>query len=101
VRRTVRVTPEFFVLLDDQLPHERGLDGEPTAAEFAAGDLLEIVEVFATGWDDLPRIPGGTEYRILITNARLVPFVSVTGQLAPDGAIELVDVEIDMAPPQG
>ena len=62
---------------------------------------MEIVEVFATGWDDLPRIPGGTEYRILITNARLVPFVSVTGQLAPDGAIELVDVEIDMAPPQG
>jgi hypothetical protein len=83
VRRTVRVAPEFFILLDDQLPHERGPNGEPTAAEFAAGALMAIVERFATRWDELPRIPGGTEYRILITNTRLVPFVSVTGQLAP------------------
>jgi len=30
-----------------------------------------------------------------------VPFVSITGQLAPDGAVELVDVENDMTPPQG
>jgi hypothetical protein len=58
-RRVVRVTPDVFSLLDAQLPDERGPNGEPTAAEFAASDLLDIVEVFATMWDQLPMtIPG-------------------------------------------
>jgi hypothetical protein len=46
-RRAVRVLPEFFTLLDQQLPRERGPNGEPTAAEFAASDLLDIVDAFA------------------------------------------------------
>jgi hypothetical protein len=54
---------------------------------------LAIIEEFATGWDDLPeQIPGGPEYRVLIKTGRTVPMVSVVGQLAPDGAIELVDI---------
>lgn len=53
-RRVVRVLPEIFILLDEQLPDERGPSGEPTAAEFAASDLLTIVERFATGWDEPP-----------------------------------------------
>jgi hypothetical protein len=72
-RRTVRVLPEFFVLLDEQLPDERGPHGEPTAAEFAASDLLDIVETFATTWDDmLMPIPGRPDYRVLILRGRLV-----------------------------
>ena len=51
--RTVRVLSEFFILLDEQLPDERGPNGEPTAAEFAASDLLEIVETFAADWDNM------------------------------------------------
>jgi hypothetical protein len=100
-RRTVRVTAEFFVLLDAQLPDERGPHGEPTAAEFAAGDLMDLVEEFATGWDDLATpIRGRTDYRVLITTTHLVPYVAVYGQLSPvDGAIELIDIDIDLGGP--
>jgi hypothetical protein len=34
-------------------------------------------------------------YRILITDGQLVPMLSVVGQLAPEGAIELVKLDID------
>jgi hypothetical protein len=90
--------PEFFVLLDEQLPSERGPVGEPTAAEFAASDLLAIVEEFATGWDDLAMsIRGRSDYRVLIATTHLVPYVAVRGQLSPvDGAIELIDIDIDL-----
>ncbi|MGL4175608.1 MAG: hypothetical protein ACRCSN_05975 [Dermatophilaceae bacterium] len=101
-RRTVRVLPEFFILLDEQLPHERGPRGEPTSAEFAASDLLDIVETFATTWDDmLLPIPGRPDYRVLILTGRLVYAVAVRGQLSPvDGAIELVDIAIDLHGPE-
>jgi hypothetical protein len=100
-RRVVRFTPEFFVLLDEQLPNERGPNGKPTTAEFAANDLMTIIERFATRWDDLPMpIWGRPDYRMLITTSRLVPFVSVYGQLSPvDGAVELVDIDIDLTLP--
>ena len=100
-RRVVRVTPEFFVLLDEQLSSERGPKGEPTAAEFAANDLMSIIERFATQWDELPMpILGRSDYRVLITTSRLVPFISVHGQLSPaDGAVELVDIDIDLTIP--
>ena len=98
IRRVVRVTHDFFASLDAQLPGSRGPSGEPTTAEFAASDLLEIVEAFATRWDHLPMpIDGRVDYRDLILTTRLVPYVVVRGQLSPlDGAIELVDVEVDL-----
>ena len=96
-RRTVRATPDFFAHLDLQLSAERGPNGEPSSVDFEAYELLEIVERFATGWDDLPElIPGRPDYRVLITNGRLVPMISVVGQLARDGAIELTKLDIDM-----
>jgi hypothetical protein len=100
-RRVVRVTAEFFVLLDQQLPDQRGPHGEPTAAEFAAGDLMDLVEEFATSWDTLGTpIRGRTDYRVLITTTHLVPYVSVYAQLSPvDGAVELIDIDIDLGGP--
>ena len=97
-RRVVRVAPEFFTSLDAQLPDSRGPAGEPTAAEFAASDLLDIVEAFSTLWDELATpIPGRPEHRDLILTTRLVPIVMVRGQLSPvDGAVELIDIEIDL-----
>lgn len=96
-RRTVRVTTDFFTKLDAQLPQERGPAGEPTRAEFAASDLLNIVEAFATLWDQLPEsFPGRPDYRDLILTTRLVPYVWVRGQLAPDGAVELINIRIDL-----
>jgi hypothetical protein len=53
-RRVVRATPDFFLLLDEQLGDERGPNGEPSAVDFAAYELIPIIEEFATGWDDLP-----------------------------------------------
>lgn len=100
-RRIVRVLPSLFEQLELQLPSERGPKGEPTAAEFAASDLLNIVEAFAVLWDELPiRITGRPDYRDLITATRLVYAVRVRGQLSPsDGAIELTDIVLDLQGP--
>ena len=96
--RVVRVSPDFFTSLDSQLPHVRGPAGEPTAAEFAASELLEIVDAFARHWDQLPMpIAGRADYRDLILTTRLVPHVVVRGQVSPaDGGIELIDIELDL-----
>lgn len=95
-RRQVRATPQFFADLDRQLPAERGPNGGPSVNDFQSLDLLEIVEEFATCFDDLPAlIPGRDDYRILLTTGRLVPAYTVTGQLAADGAVELISLEID------
>ncbi len=101
-RRVVRITPDFFALLDAQLPDERGPHGEPTRAEFAASDLLDIVEVFATQWDDLPMtIIGRPDYRTLVFHTRLVYAVAVRGQRSPvDGAVELIAIAIDLSGPE-
>lgn len=98
-RRVVRATPDFFAHLDTQLGDERGPAGEPSTADFQAYELLPLVEEFATGWDDLPElIPGRPEYRILIKTGYLIPMLSVVGQLAPDGAIDLTEISVDLRP---
>lgn len=99
-RRLVRATPDFFAHLDSQLGDERGPHGEPSAADFQAYELLPIVEEFATGWDALPElIPGRPEYRILITTGYLIPMISVVGQLGSDGAVQLIELWVDLHPP--
>lgn len=99
-RRVVRASPDFFVSLDSQLGDERGPNGEPSSADFEAYELMSIIEAFAAGWDELPElITGRPEYRVLFKTGRVVPMVSVVGQLAPDGAVELVDIAIDLHGP--
>lgn len=94
-RRIVRVSRDFLDSLDAQLPAVRGPG--PSANDFAAFDLLEIVEVFATGWESLPRWNADRDsYRVWVSVGRLVAFYSVVGQLAPDGAVELVEIDIDV-----
>jgi hypothetical protein len=95
-RRVVRATAEFFEDLDRQLGAERGPNGEPSANDFQVFELLRIVERFATGWDELPElIAGRPEYRLFIGTGTLVAGFSVIGQLAPDGAIQLAQLDID------
>ena len=55
-RRPVRATAAFFEDLDRQLPAERGPGGEPATNDFQVFELLRIVERFAVGFDDLPRL---------------------------------------------
>jgi hypothetical protein len=99
-RRIVRTTPDFFAHLDAQLGDERGPNGEPSSADFLAYEMLKIVEEFAVGWEDLPElIPGRPEYRVYVRPGRLVPMISVVGQLASDGAVQLTEVWVDLQPP--
>jgi len=96
-RRQVRATVAFFEDLDRQLPVDRG-SGVPSRSDFQAYELLEIVETFADRFGDLPElIPGRSDYRLLITTGRVVASVSVVGQLAADGAIELVGIDIQVS----
>jgi hypothetical protein len=95
-RRTVRATQRFFEDLDRQLPAERGPNGEPSTNDFQVLDLLRIVERFAVGWDDLPRLFSDMpQYRIPIAAGNVVARFAVVGPLAPDGAVELVQLDID------
>lgn len=56
------------------------------------------MEVFATSFEDLPPlIFGRADYRVLVAAGSLVPRFAVVGQLASDGAVELVQVDIDLA----
>ena len=97
-RRVVRATARFFRDLDRQLPAERGPNGEPSTNDFQVLDLLRIVDEFATRWSDLPElIPGRSHYRILIATGNVVPRFAVIAQLAPDGAVELVQLDLDGA----
>ena len=96
-RRVVRATASFFEDLDRQLPSERGPNGEPSTNDFQTYELLEIVDEFAEDFDQLPElIVGRPEYRILISTGMLVARYSVVGQLAPDGAVELIKLDIDL-----
>ncbi len=96
-RREVRATYGFFEDLDRQLSPERGPNGEPSTADFQTIELLRIVDRFAEQFDDLPElIPDRPDYRVLISSGVLVRALSVVGQIAPDGAIELVSIDIDL-----
>lgn len=96
-RREVRATLDFFHDLDRQLPSERGPNGEPSASDFQTFELLEIVEKFAVGFDDLPAvIQGRDDYRIPISTGVVVRAYSVVGQASPDGAVELISLDLDM-----
>jgi len=99
-RRHVRPLPEFFRSLDEQLTDERGPQGEPSRYDFLSLELPEIIEAFATGWDDLPQqIPGRPDYRILIGTGRLVPAYSVEAQFTRTGTIEMVRVRLELTWP--
>jgi len=96
-RFEVRAAPSFFEDLDRQLRSERGPAGEPSTTDFQSFELLGIVDRFATGFEDLPElIPGRRDYRVLIATGALVRAYTVVGQLRPDGAIELLTLELDV-----
>lgn len=97
-RRPVRATYGFFEDLDRQLSSERGPNGEPSTADFQTIELLRVVDRFAVRFDDLPElIPGRSDYRVLLISGVLVRALNVVGQLASDGAIELVSIDIDLS----
>jgi hypothetical protein len=59
-------------------------------------ELIRIVDRFAVEFDDLPRlIAERDDYRILVMSGTLLAGFSVIGQLAADGAVELVQLDLD------
>ena len=96
-RLTVRATPDFFEDLDRQLGHERGPNGEPSVNDFQVLELFRIVEKFAVGFWSMPvLIIGRPDYRLLVAAGAIVPRYSVIGQLASDGAVELIQLDLDL-----
>jgi hypothetical protein len=60
--------------------------------------LLVIVDTFAIGFTNLPElIPGRSDCRMLIATGVLVRSYSVVGQLAPDRAVELLALDLDLS----
>lgn len=99
-RRIVRVTDQFFEDLDNYLGPERGPNGEPSTMDFIRLDLMPIIDAFAGRFEDLlEAVPGHPEQRILITAGRLVPRIAATGNLTADGAVELVQLDLDLGSP--
>lgn len=99
MRRRVRLTEQFLELLDAQLPAERTA-GVPSRRDFEVRDLLQVVDRFADDWDWLATsYRDRTQYREWSGASDLGLAIWVQGQLAPDGAIELVGLEIDTSPP--
>lgn len=99
-RRQVRPTRKFFEQLGEHLPVTRGEDGTASCVDFQTYELFSIIGRFATGWDGLPElISGRPEYRILISQGRVVFAYSVVGRLCADGVVELVHLKIDRVPP--
>ena len=99
-RRSVRVDPFFFDLLDQQLREERGPNGEPSAGDFLLVDLPLIAEVFATQFETLAMPdPNRPEFRSFVTSGLLVPSVFVTGSLGADDVVSLMSVRIDLELP--
>ena len=95
-RRVVRATPRFFEDLDRQLRPARGPNGEPSTNDFQVFELIRIVDRFAVEFDDLPwLIAERDDYRILVMSGTLLAGFSVIGQLAADGAVELVQLDLD------
>lgn len=95
-RRVVRATPRFFEDLDRQLRPERGPYGEPSKNDFQVFELIRIVDRFAVEFDDSSRlIAERDDYRILVMSGTLLAGFSVIGQLAADGAVELVQLDLD------
>lgn len=97
-RRVVRVIASFWEDLDNQLGSERGANGEPSSVDFLSVEVVEIVERFAVGFDELaPLFPGRLDYRVLVKGGMLFKAMKVVGVETQDGSVELVGVEFDLS----
>ena len=95
-RRVVKLDDRFLGQLDEQLGSERGPEGRPSSTDFLVIELPVIVELFATSFEALAApIPDRPDYRVLLGVGRLVPRLAITGVLAADGSVNLVDLDID------
>jgi len=94
-RRQVRVTQSFFDRLDLLLPQERSADGTPSTADFLFREMPRIVDRLADDYEhNTTVVPSAPGVRLLITRGAFVPFILVYSALAPDGAIDIITLEL-------
>jgi hypothetical protein len=95
-RRDVRPTRGFYDDVYRQFPVERGPAGQPSRLDFELYELPRLFRDVADGWDDLFQpLPGRPDYRTFISIGVLVAALSVDAQLARDGVIELLSLDVD------
>ena len=92
--RDVRPTDDFYRDLDQALA--KTSSAAVGRADFGLYVLPDILNRFATGWDDLAMpIPGRPDYRTYLGYSVFLGAYDVVGQLARDGVIELISIGVD------
>ena len=95
-RRPVRVSAAFFRRLDELLPSQRTATGGPSATDFLLHDMPRIIDRLAADFEEatLP-VDEEPRVRMLIASGSLVAFVVVYATIAADGAVEILELELE------
>ena len=97
--RDVRPTRSFYTDVYRHFPPERGADGSPSRIDFELYELPRIFRDVAVTWERLFQpITGRPDYRTFVSVGVLVAALSIEVQLAGDGAIELISLDVDPLP---
>ncbi len=95
-RREVRVSEQFFARLDELLPAERSVEGDPSATAFLLHKLPNVIDVLADDFDRVT-LPNGYDEttRVLVARGLLVDAFVL--YVALDGAdvVEIFYIDID------
>jgi hypothetical protein len=95
--RVVRFGGLFFERLDELLPETRGTDGTPSSSDFLFYDLPPVRDLLAADFEgQTVAVPPGDEVRVYIGSGVLVGRFALFATIAADGAIEVLDVELDL-----
>jgi hypothetical protein len=95
--RVVRFGGLFFERLDELLPETRGTDGTPSSSDFLFYDLPPVRDLLASDFEGQTfAVPPGDEVRVYIGSGVLVGRFALFASIAADGAIEVLDVELDI-----
>lgn len=94
--RQVRFTARFFEELDELLPWERGIDGTPSSTDFLLHDLPRVRDRLAADYERNTLETENPHVRVYVGNGLLVERFAVFCVLAPDDAIDVVSVLIEL-----
>jgi hypothetical protein len=93
-RRVVRRSADFVRRAEALFPRGGSTSGQPSFEDFERGPLFAVEELFARAWDDQPDAFGGI--RVAVTHdVPIFPAMVFYACEITDGAIEMLDVEID------
>ncbi len=94
--RDVRVTDTFFDRLDDLLPSERSVRGDPSSSDFLRHEMPRVIERLASSFEQvtMPVVPG-SDVRVLITAGVFGRNLAFYVAIAPDGWVEILDLDMD------